>query len=131
MVNNQLMNPHREEDNLSMLNDLQAVNLSVTFGLPGWLGFIDAYFHCPSGSSLTAQVGTMTKLPGKPFLLMTIDRPSVDSFIAAFTADEARTYAQMCEDGMNLHPADPDVEILPNLILLLRDGADRVDAAMA
>lgn len=47
----------------------------------------------------------------------------------AFTTKEARAMARIAEDAIRAYPNDPRSNELPNLIMALRMGADKSDAA--
>ena len=47
-----------------------------------------------------------------------------------FTAGEARRLARIAENAMRACPRDPAAATLPNLILALRAGADKAEAAL-
>jgi hypothetical protein len=84
--------------------------------------FLAAYRAADNDDDLDVRIGRMES--GEPAVMLSINGTN-----HGFTSNEARRLAQVAEDGMNACPSDPESAGLPNLILALRMGAEKADAA--
>lgn len=86
--------------------------------------FLKAYRAADDDTDIDVRIGATED--GSPAVVI-----SINGAYHAFTSDEARRLALIAEEGMRSFPNDPESSGLPNLILCLRMGADKAEAASA
>jgi hypothetical protein len=84
--------------------------------------FLSAYAAAPADADVEIRIGETEH--GNPAIAIDLSGAR-----HGFTAREARIVADAAEAAMRAHPTHPDTAGLANLILCLREGADRADAA--
>lgn len=84
--------------------------------------FLAAFRQAPDDADIEVRVGMVEN--GPPAVLIAINGEQYP-----LLATEARKVAQGMDEAMRQHPDDPEAKTLPNIILMLRHGADKADAA--
>mgnify|MGYP001575533754 CR=1 FL=1 len=81
------------------------------------IGFLQEFWDAPNDADLELMLGTMED--GTPAIAIRLNGK-----VHGLSINEARTLANIVEDTMNTYPWEPESQTFPNLILLLRTGAD-------
>jgi hypothetical protein len=81
------------------------------------LGFLEEFLVAPNDADLELMLGTMED--GSPAIAIRLS-----GMVHGFSVKEARTLADIVEGTMNKFPGEPESQTFPNLIVLLRAGAD-------
>ena len=92
------------------------------------LAFLAEYQAVDHNDEMELRIGRMgeDQATSKPAIVITLKGKQ-----HGFTSSEARTIANMADDALRQFPDYPNAAGLPNLILLLRIGAAKADAAKA
>jgi hypothetical protein len=90
-----------------------------------FMAFLDEYFDAPNDADLELRIGMIGNDIGSAEPAIGI---MLNGKMHGFTIKEARVMAAIAEDAMHAHPNEPDAKGLPNLILMLRTGADKAEA---
>ncbi len=88
------------------------------------IGFLQEFWDAPNDADLELMLGTMDD--GSPAIAIRLNGK-----VHGLSIKEARTLADIVEETMNKFPCEPESQTFPNLILLLRTGADKAEQQMA
>jgi hypothetical protein len=81
------------------------------------LAFLEAFHEAPNDADIEVRTGRGER--GEPAILVSIGASRHVLF-----AVEARKIAEVMEATMNEYPNEPETATLPNIIMVLRAGAD-------
>lgn len=87
------------------------------------IAFLKEFQEAPNDADIDIHIGQMES--GEAAVVVIVGGKG-----HGFTTEEARTIAEIAEDAMRACPDDPRSNELPNLIMALRMGADKSDAAL-
>ena len=89
------------------------------------IAFLEEFEAAPNDADIDIHTGIMES--GEPAVVVIIDGGKGHGF----TTKEARSLAKIAEAAMNDAPNDPRANEFPNLIVMLRMGADKSEAGVA
>ena len=84
------------------------------------MAFLSAFREADNDSDIEVRIGKSGA--GEAALLVSLPGSEHALMVA-----EARKVADIMEDAMNEHPYDPESRTLPNIIMALRQGAERAE----
>jgi hypothetical protein len=105
--------------------------IEVRAGRDAVMQFIDAFFAAPNDVDLECRLAARADEPADIWLVVSIEDAGRVVIRVAFTVAQARALANIAEQMMHEHSEHADAKTMPNLILLLRAGADALERRSA